>query len=202
MLNSAFRQRGVTMMEVMVSIAVVAIIAAIGIPSLSTWLQNTQVSATADSVMTGLQLARGEAVRGNVRTRFQLDDAGGRASWNVVTDSLPAQGTFPAANLVQTAGAQSSGSNARLGVSTATPAATSCCTTAIAAGTGMGTNPLPGVVFSAFGQVVSDATVTTVSRIDVTNPSATRRLVIIVTSSGTAKLCDPSLPSSNSRGCP
>jgi type IV fimbrial biogenesis protein FimT len=95
------------------------------------------------------------------------------------------------------------GANARLGVSATTVATSSCCTTAIAAGTGMGTNPPPGVVFNAFGQVITDASVTKVTRIDVTNAVAAnaRRMVITITSSGMAKLCDPALPSSNSRGC-
>lgn len=204
MLTSFSMQRGITMIEVMVSVAIIAIVMAIGVPNLSTWMQNVQVRSTAESVLTGLQLARAEAVRQNVRTRFQLTNASGLASWTITTDSLTAPGTFPSANQVQTAGAQESGSNARLGVSTAAVASTNCCSTAIAAGTGMGTNPLPGVVFSAFGQVVTDATVTKITRVDVTNAAlaSARRMVITITSSGMAKMCDPSLPSSNSRGCP
>jgi len=204
MLRLRITQRGITMIEVMVTVVILAIVLAVGIPGLSAWMQNAQVKATAESVLTGLQLARGEAVRQNVRTRFQLTNASGQASWTIVTDSLTAQGTFPSANQVQTAGAQESGANARLGVSTAALATTNCCATAITAGTGMGTNPLPGVVFNAFGQVVTDASVTRITRIDVSNPSApdTRRLVIMVSSSGMAKLCDPSFPTSNARGCP
>jgi len=209
MLGRRLRQRGVTMIEVMVTIAIIATVVAIGIPGLSAWMQNAQVKATAESVLTGLQLARGEAVRQNVRTRFQLANPNGTGCssmgcWTIITDSLTAPGTFPTANQVQTAGAQESGTNARLGVSTATLAASNCCATAITAGTGMSTNPLPGVVFNAFGQVVTDASVTKITRIDVSNPSApdSRRLVIMISSSGMAKLCDPSFPSSNSRGCP
>lgn len=202
MKNHLSRQRGVTMIEVMVTVAIVAIVLAIGVPRLTTWIQNTQVTATADSLMTGLQLARGEAVRKNVRTRFQLIDAGGRASWVIISDSQAATGSFPSSNQIQASGTDDGGANARIGVSTSNPTATGCCTTAIAAGTGMGTSPLPGAVFSAFGQVVSDATVTTVYRIDVTSPTATRRLVILIASSGSAKLCDPSLPATNTRGCP
>lgn len=200
-------QRGITMIEVMVTIAVIAIVVAIGVPGLSAWMQNTQVKATAESVLTGLQLARGEAVRQNARTRFQLaypngTGCNGMGCWTIATDSLTAPGTFP--NQVQSAGAQESGTNARLGVSTATLAASNCCATAIAAGTGMSTNPLPGIVFNAFGQVVTDASVTRITRIDVSNPSApdARRLVIMISSSGMARLCDPSFSSSNSRGCP
>lgn len=195
-------ERGITMIEVMVTIAIVAIAATIGIPSLSNWMQNIQVRSTAESVLTGLQLARAEAVRQNVKARFQLTSTSGKASWVIITDSLTAPGTFPVANQVQTSGASESGANARLGVSTGTLSSTNYAS-AIAANTGMGTNPLPGVVFSAFGQVVTDASVTKITRIDVTNSaySGARRMVITITDSGMAKLCDPSLPAGNSRGC-
>lgn len=204
MLNLRTIQRGITMIEVMVSIAILAIVLAIGIPNLSSWMQDTQVRSTAESVLTGLQLARAEAVRQNVRTRFQLTSSAGMGSWTITTDSLTSPGTFPAANKVQSAGAQESGQNARLGVSSATLAATNCCTSAIAAGTGMATTPQPGIVFSAFGQVVADSSVTTITRVDVTNATApnARRMVVIISPSGMARLCDPSLPASNTRACP
>ncbi len=204
MLTKISVQRGITMIEVMISVAVIGIVLAIGIPNFSLWMQNTQVRATAESVLTGLQLARAEAVRQNVRTRFQLTNANGLASWAIVTDSLTAPGTFPAANQVQTSGAREGGANARLGVSTNAVATSSCCSTAITAGTGMGTNPLPGIVFNAFGQVATDTSVTKITRIDVTNSAAAdaRRMVIAITSSGMARMCDPSLPAANSRGCP
>ena len=201
-------QRGFTMVEVMVSVAIIAIVIAIGIPSLSTWVQNTQVRSTAESLLTGLQLARAEAVRQNIRTRFQLAKADGTSCaamgcWIITTDSMTNQGTFPSTNQLQSAGSQESGTNARIGVNSATVAAINCCTTAISAGTGITTNPLPGLVFNAFGQVVTDASVSKITRIDVTSATlaTARRMVITITSSGMAKLCDPSLPSSNSRGC-
>lgn len=200
MLGTRSKQRGITMMEIMVTLAIIAILLAIGVPNLSVWLQNTQVNATAESVMSGLQLARAEAVRQNTRARFMLPGAAGLSSWAVASDSLTAQGTFP--NPVQNSGAKEAGSNARLGVSASTPALTQCCTTAIAAGTGMGGNPSPGVVFNAFGQSVADSTITKISRIDVTNPGTTRRLVILISDSGAAKVCNPALPATNSRGCP
>ncbi|MDX8378891.1 MAG: GspH/FimT family pseudopilin [Gallionella sp.] len=202
MLTRRARQRGLTMIEILVTIAIIGIMTAIGLPNLSHWLQNVQVKSTAESVLTGIQLTRAEAVRQNVRAQFKLTSTAGLGSWAITTDSLTLPGTFP--NAVQSAGAEAGGKNARLGVSKAAVAATGCCTTAIAAGTGMGTTPLPGIVFNAFGQVVTDATVTKITRIDVTNAAyaSARRLVITVSSSGMAKLCDPSLPASNSRGCP
>jgi type IV fimbrial biogenesis protein FimT len=86
MKNLAHMQRGITMMEVMVSVAIIAIVMAIGIPSLSAWMQNVQVRSTAESVLTGLQLARGEAVRQNNLAQFALTgNAAGSTSWSIIT---------------------------------------------------------------------------------------------------------------------
>lgn len=206
------RQRGVTITEIMVSVAVLAVILTIGIPSVSMWMQNTQIRSTAESVLTGLQLARAEAVRQNIRTRFQFANPNGTACankgcWTVTSDSMVAQGTYPAANQVQSAGGSESGQHARLGVS-GLAATANACATAISAGVGMSSNPLPGVIFNAFGQLVTDANananVTTVTRIDVTNSikADAKRMVVLISPSGMAKMCDPALPASNTRGCP
>lgn len=208
MLNLRSLQLGVTMAEVMVSVAVIAIVMAIGMPSLANWIQNVQVRSTAESVLTGLQLARAEAVRQNTLAQFMLTgSAAGTASWSIITASSSVPGSFTVANgatQIQTAGARASGQNARLGVSTGTVATSSCCTAAIAAGTGMATNPKPGIVFNAFGKVVTDSSVTKITRVDVTNASyaAARRMVILITDSGMAKLCDSTLSLPNTSACP
>lgn len=206
MLTQSIKQQGLTMVELMVTIAILAIVLAIGIPNLSSWMQNVQIKSTAESVLNGLQLARSEAVRQNTRTRFQLTSSSGMGSWTVVTYSQTPLDPFPAANQIHAASEREGGANARLGVSTVAPDPNNCCGKGkeIAAGEGMNTNPLPGVVFSAFGQVIRDSSVTTITRIDVTNAadSGARRMVILISPSGATKLCDPSMPASNARGCP
>jgi type IV fimbrial biogenesis protein FimT len=206
------KQQGVTITEIMVSVSVLAIIMTIGIPSVSMWMQNTQIRSTAESILTGLQLARAEAVRQNIRTSFQFSTPAGnscnsKACWTVTSDSFTAPGTFPVSNVIQTSGASEYGQHARLGVSGLAVTNNACATT-IVAGKGMATNPLPGVVFNPFGQIATDSSatteVTTITRIDVTNilKADAKRLVINISPSGTAKMCDPSLPATNSRGCP
>jgi type IV fimbrial biogenesis protein FimT len=198
-------QCGITMIEVMVSVAIIAIVMALGIPNLSSWMQNTQVKSTAESVLTGLQLARAEAVRQNTKTRFQLTDTTGMASWAISTPVLDRTdcpvSTDPYPCLVQSGAASESGQNARLGVSTASLSSTDY-STAIAAGAGMGLSPT--VIFDAFGR--ADSSVTNITRIDVTNSNYAnaRRLVISITDSGMVKLCDPllsNLTPPNPRGC-
>lgn len=199
-------QRGMSLIEVLVSIGIVAIIVSIGIPNLTVWMQNIQVRSTGESILTGLQLARAEAVRQNSKARFQLTGTTGMASWEVKTQRLDrtdaecTNGTNPAefACKVQNGQAKEGGANARVGVSTAA-LDTIAYTTAIASGTGM--NAGPSVVFDAFGG--ADRAATNITRIDITNAVAAnaRRMVITISSSGMAKLCDPTLAASNPRGC-
>ncbi len=210
MKNRLFMQRGITMMEIMVTLAIVAIVLAVGIPSLSTWVQNNQVKSTAQSLLTGLQLARGTAVSQNTQAQFTLTGtSAGSADWQVIAASSSVPGSFLAsdgATTIQTVPSAEMGANAVVGVNNLTWS-TSCCATAIAAGTGMGSSP--SVVFDAFGRMVTASS--TIQRIDVTsttdanssaNEAAYRRRVILISPSGTAILCRPSLPSTNPQGCP
>jgi len=65
---------GFSLIELMVGLAVLAILLALGVPALSSWMQNTQIRNEAESIQNGLQLARAEAVRRNAVVRFQLVD--------------------------------------------------------------------------------------------------------------------------------
>ena len=184
------------MIEIMITVAILAISLSIGVPSLSSWMQNNQLKTTAQSVLNGLQLARGEAVRRNDKIMFTLTDATGKAGWKVycVTASTTCVETINSP--IQTGSASEGGQNSRLGVSTAALSGTNYAT-AIAAGTGM--NGSASVTFTAFGQ--ADPATTNITRIDVTSTtdSTARRLVIRIPDGGSATLCDPA--ATNSQGC-
>ena len=66
------KQRGVTLVEIAITMAIVAILLAMGGPSFSQWLQNTQIRTTAQGIQNGLQMARAEAVRRNTNVGFSL----------------------------------------------------------------------------------------------------------------------------------
>jgi type IV fimbrial biogenesis protein FimT len=55
-------ERGFTLVELMVAVAVAAIVAAFAAPSLRTFMQHNRVAAQSNSVMADLQFARGQAV--------------------------------------------------------------------------------------------------------------------------------------------
>ena len=66
--------RGMSLIELMVGIAIVAILFTLAAPSFSTWIQNTHIRTAAEAIQNGLMLTRAEAVQRNTQVRFQLTD--------------------------------------------------------------------------------------------------------------------------------
>lgn len=73
-------EHGATLTEIMVALAVLAIVVTIGVPNLQTWLVRIQVATKADAVLNGLQLARAEALKRNARVYFTLS---GDSAWTL-----------------------------------------------------------------------------------------------------------------------
>jgi type IV fimbrial biogenesis protein FimT len=73
----AMKQRGLTLIELLIVITIVGILFAMAMPSFRTWIQSTQVRTAAESIQNGLQLARAEAVRRNVPVEFVLTNSAG-----------------------------------------------------------------------------------------------------------------------------
>lgn len=59
--------RGFTAVELMVTVAVIAIVAALAAPSFNTMIQSSRLTAGANDLVAALQLARMEAIRSNGR---------------------------------------------------------------------------------------------------------------------------------------
>lgn len=59
------QQQGVTLIEVMIVIAILTIVMAIGAPSFQVFIQNAKVRTAAENMQAGLALARGEALHRN-----------------------------------------------------------------------------------------------------------------------------------------
>lgn len=71
MLN-ARANRGMTLIEIVITLALFSMLAMMGAPSMSQWLHNNRIRASAQSLLNGLQFAQAEAVSRNSRVRFQL----------------------------------------------------------------------------------------------------------------------------------
>lgn len=73
--------RGFSLIELMVTVAVLAVGLALAAPSLSTQIANYRLRSAAEGVLNGLNYARAEAVRRNSNVSFTLDATG--AGWTV-----------------------------------------------------------------------------------------------------------------------
>ena len=67
-------ERGMSLIELMVGVTIVAVLFALGAPSFNNWIQSAQIRTAAEAFQNGLTLARGEAVRRNSNVRFSLTD--------------------------------------------------------------------------------------------------------------------------------
>jgi type IV fimbrial biogenesis protein FimT len=72
MLIHPHRMLGFNLIEVLIGLAVMGILMVMGMPSLSAWMQSTQVRNSAESMVSALQLARTEALRRNRSVQFSL----------------------------------------------------------------------------------------------------------------------------------
>lgn len=77
------RQSGFTLVEVMVTVILIAILASLAAPSFQSTVARFRVRTAAESLMSGLQLARSEALRRNQPVRFTLGARAG--NWSVIT---------------------------------------------------------------------------------------------------------------------
>ena len=66
------RNGGFTLIELMVGVAILGILLALALPTFTDWLQNSAIRGQADYMLSGLQQARGEAIKRNRFVRFQL----------------------------------------------------------------------------------------------------------------------------------
>ena len=189
-----FLQRGVTLIELMIGLAIVALVLFVAVPSFGIFLQNSQIRNAAGSVLDGLQLARNEAIRRNSPVRFQFVSnltsgctlSTTSLAWVVsqadptgACDAAPSDTIAP--QLVQSRSATEGTSTARITVAGGST-----------------------VVFTGLGRVQ----VAGVTQVDVTNTSGTciyadptngtmRCMRILVSTGGQARMCDPQVTAAN-----
>jgi type IV fimbrial biogenesis protein FimT len=74
------RHGGFTLVELMIVVVVLAVLLAIAVPSYRGWIVNAQIRTKAESVLSGLQIARVEALKRNTAVFF---DMAADTSWSV-----------------------------------------------------------------------------------------------------------------------
>jgi type IV fimbrial biogenesis protein FimT len=168
------RQAAFTLIELLITLAVLGVLLGLGVPAFRVWMQNTQVRNAADAVLNGVQMARAEAVRRNMNVEFAL---GTGAEWTVAQASPRTVIQSRVAEEGQTDRAQID----------AQPAGATIVTY----------SPLGGVTTNL------DAS-TTLRRIDIQTPGASpgvRRLSVVISVNGSPRMCDRDLPTTDTRSC-
>ena len=189
-----------SVIELMVGIAIVAMLFAFAAPGFGTWIQNTQIRTASEVIQNGLMLARGEAVRLNSTVRFQLTSSltsscvlsPSGTDWVVsqddpsgACDSAASDTTAP--RIIQVRSGTEGSKNA-----------------SVAAGQSV-------VVFNGLGRVTPVPAGNIA--IDITNPigggcatdapvGPMRCLRVVVSPNGQVLMCDPKFASSDPQGCP
>lgn len=74
------RLRGFTLIELMVALAIAALLLLFGMPSFTTFVRNSEIRSTAESLINGLRVASTQAANLNRPVRFSLRGGAG-ASW-------------------------------------------------------------------------------------------------------------------------
>ena len=70
------------MIELMLALAIVALLLLIGMPSFTTFLRNSEVRSTAEAMINGLRMSTAEAANRNTKVTFTLD-GGGSGDWAI-----------------------------------------------------------------------------------------------------------------------
>lgn len=200
------RQRGFTIVELVVTITVLALMLFVAMPSIGTWLANTRIRNTAESLQSGLQTARSEAIRRNQRISFYLVSLSnpGLMDNTCALSNTSSSWVVSASSPVSHCGTAPSTTEAPM-IVTSRAAGAEGANSAIRAAHNATTGTT--VTFNGFGQVFNPTEA--ITQIDVLGPDGDaastlyRTLRVTVSSTGGVRMCDPStnLPATDPRRC-
>jgi len=190
-------QHGFNIIEVMVTLTVLAVLISLGAPGFSEWLQSQRIRASAEAIVNGMQVARGEAIRQNLPVVLGLEPP--TTAWTVCPATVsPCDSTTPpppaAGSFIQNKSAQEGSGNAKIAQSP---------------------NDSILVTFSPLGAVLNQNQDGSkpITQIDVfyddlglcSAAGGTKRcLRVVVTAGGSIRMCDPTpgIAAPDPRACP
>jgi type IV fimbrial biogenesis protein FimT len=200
---------GFTILEMMIAVAILGILTALAAPSFGTMLRNWNVRSMAESLQSGLQLARSEAIKRNANVIFAVVSTDPSTITGTTAPAYSATGNHWAVVREVWGGvlnyelldSRKSGEGSG---STASPTAVTATTPGVAAGNE------GRVVFNAFGRATEiDPASNAVFEIKGstggcgTGAGDVRCLNVVVTPAGSIKMCDPAVTAAgDSRKCP
>ncbi len=195
-----------SLIELMVGIAITAILFTLAAPGFSLWIQGTHIRTAAEAVQNGLMLARGEAVRRNSSVRFQLTDTLDN------TCALSTTGTNWVVSLSDPAGLCASAPPDPADPNPPAPAIIQARAGAEGSRNALVAADQSAVVFNGLGRVtpvpagnININITNPIGGACVTDPSPgpMRCLRIVVSTGGQVRMCDPAFVFSNTnpQGC-
>lgn len=170
---------GFSLIEMAIALVILALLIFFALPSFSTWIMNAKIRTAAESIASGLQVARNEAVRRNANIQFVLDATG--SGWVVSCQSVFAP-SCPNTDEIQRR-ASGEGADGTISV-TATPTRT--------------------IVFNSLGLMVSPVNPPggiAMFDIDGAAASESRELRVTIQTAGNIRMCDPQVSGSDPRAC-
>ncbi|MCY1234905.1 hypothetical protein BKP43_55750 [Variovorax boronicumulans] len=196
-------QRGFTIIELMLSIAVLAVILMIATPNIDKWLDNTRIRNAAAALQDGLQRARTEAVNRNQNVSFYLvSQASPGALDNNCALSSTSAGWVVSVNSPVSKCADSPSTTTSPMIVLGRPSGDSGGGVRVSAKRSDGTTDATTVTFNGFGRVVN--TGDAISWIEVNGPLSTatyRKLRVTVAAAGATRVCDPDAATGSPRRC-
>lgn len=166
--------RGFTLVELMVTVAIVGLLLVLGVPTMRGVIENSRIRTAAESWQYGLTLARNEAVRRNARIQFVTSADGWVVSLMDNTVLHSGSGQEGAANLA--------------------------VTITLVDGTVLTPNNATRVTYNAFGRVLDPnpdlsppIDVVDIESPNPSNLSSYRPLRLQLLAGGLSRLCDPTL---------
>ena len=184
------KAQGFSLIELMVGIAIMAVLASLALPSYKAWIQNARIRTAAESIQNGIQVARAEAVKRNSPVQFDLRST--HSAWTVCTrPAVP--GSCPAADDATTIQSRAAGEGSSADITVTT----------VDAGP---------YVFNSFGAMISPVPTAADGLIrigvdvstSVLSAAESRDLSIIIGVGGGVRMCDPdsTLSATDPRKCP
>jgi type IV fimbrial biogenesis protein FimT len=197
--------RGLTLIELIVGLVVMSILISFGAKEFSLWARNAGIRTAAEGVLSGLQLARTEALKGNALMRFQLVDAltdscerdVNGPHWVVSRDEAESHCGASPSETVSPRIVQIYDGNEAAGRRTKIVADDSLFTF-----NGLGRLTSPAVATQAVIDVYGDEGAgQCVPHFGQTGNGKLRCLRVEVTRGGGIRLCDPALPDTDTQAC-
>jgi type IV fimbrial biogenesis protein FimT len=198
---------GFTMIELMVTLGIFAILTALAVPTMRTWVANNKVRTVADALQNGLRLAQAESLRRSRQVVFSLTNT-------VTPTTIPVAAVANgAAWAIWTVPSMTDGSEIPLFVQSGVLSNAS-------AGVNVNSNGMAAACFNSMGRLVVNGGTNVLAItggaqclplagtpptqiFTITAPGADRTLQVTLGAGGTVHMCDPTVAISDSHpeGC-